>query len=292
MSERSDEQPTNHVDNEEEIPVSPAATDAVSSTSLPSGPTDRDAEAAIRRLSRRSFLWAGAVTVGAVSGLIAFNKNAPTDGTGIKKIFRDGHEFNEAVARRLFYSPTHMAREFPRSAAVEPRNNYHGATPEIDLEAWRLTLEGGTAGTPNATKTLTLAEIQSLPIVSQTTELKCVEGWSAIVNWSGVRFVDFAAKYPPPPGTRYVAMRSEPEGYEDEWYYVGLDIESCLHPQTLLATAMNDKPLNAAHGAPLRLVMPHKYGIKNIKLITTIAYSAERPKDYWEKFGYDWYAGL
>jgi DMSO/TMAO reductase YedYZ molybdopterin-dependent catalytic subunit len=172
--------------------------------------------------------------------------------------------------------------------AVKPRNNYHGRTPRIDLDAWRLTLDGAADGPT----TLTLADLQTLPAVSQTTELKCVEGWSAVVNWTGVRFADFAAKYPFPPDTKYVQMRSEPAGWEPEWYFVGLDIESCLHPQTLLAYAMNDAPLTPEHGAPLRLVMPHKYGIKNIKLITTIAYSAERPKDYWAELGYDWYAGL
>lgn len=247
-----------------------------------------DVEAAMHRLSRRSFLWAGVVTAGAVGGLIAFNKNAPGDNTGIKQVFRRGHEFNEAVAKRVFFSPTHRAREFPRSAAVKPRNNYHGKTPIIDLAAWRLTLEGG----PDGPRTITLDDIKTLPAVSQTTELKCVEGWSAIVNWTGVRFLEFVEKFPPPPGTKYVQMRSEPEGWKPEWYYVGLDIESCLHPQTLLAFAMNDAPLTPEHGAPLRLVMPHKYGIKNIKLITSIAYSDARPADYWAELGYDYYAGL
>jgi DMSO/TMAO reductase YedYZ molybdopterin-dependent catalytic subunit len=247
-----------------------------------------DAETQMRRVSRRSFLWAGAMTAGALGGLWAFNRYAPDDGTGIKANFRKGLEFNEAFSKRVFFSPTHQDRAFPRSAAVEPRNNYHGETPIVDLEAWTLMLEGAADGP----KTLTLADLKALPAVSQTTELKCVEGWSAVVNWTGVRFADFVARYPPPPGTTYVAMRSEPEGWDDEWYYVGLDMASCLHPQTLLAYAMNDAPLTPEHGAPLRLVMPHKYGIKNIKLITKIAYSNERPADYWAEQGYDYYAGL
>jgi DMSO/TMAO reductase YedYZ molybdopterin-dependent catalytic subunit len=55
---------------------------------------------------------------------------------------------------------------------------------------------------------------------------------------------------------------------------------------------MNGKPLTKEHGAPLRLILPHKYGIKNIKLITHLAYTTTRPPDYWEEQGYDWYAGL
>lgn len=249
---------------------------------------EEDAEARMQRLSRRSFLWAGAATGGALGGVWAFNKNAPED-SGTKSVFRRAMQWNEAVAQRLFFRPTHRAQEFPRSRAREPKNNYHGETPLIDLDAWRLTLSGLEGG---RTEMLTQADLKGLPEVSQTTELKCVEGWSEIVNWSGVRFVDFAKRYPPPPGTRYVSMLSEPEDYPDEHYYVGLDLASCLHPQTLLAWSMNDAPLTPEHGAPLRLVMPHKYGIKNIKLITTVAYSAERPADYWAERGYDWYAGL
>jgi DMSO/TMAO reductase YedYZ molybdopterin-dependent catalytic subunit len=123
--------------------------------------------------------------------------------------------------------------------------------------------------------------------VTQVTELKCIEGWSTVIAWAGARFADFAAHYPPIPGTRYVRMDAE-----NDDYYVGLDVESCLHPQTLLAYEMNGRPLTPAHGAPLRLVIPVKYGIKNIKLITGITYTAHRPEDYWAAQGYDWYAGL
>lgn len=253
-------------------------------------PAEEDAERRIRRLSRRSFLWAGAATAGTLGGLYAFNRYAPDDrGDGVKNVLRGGYRFNESVARAVFFSDRHRAPEYPFEAAVEPPNNYHGATPVIELGDWRLRLEG--VGNGDA-RTLALPDLTALPKVAQTTELKCVEGWSRIVNWGGVRFRDFAEKYPPPPGTRFVAMRSEPAGWESEWYYVGLDLESCLHPQTILAYEMNGKPLTAAHGAPLRLAIPHKYGIKNIKLITHITYSDRRPADFWAERGYDWYAGL
>jgi DMSO/TMAO reductase YedYZ molybdopterin-dependent catalytic subunit len=67
---------------------------------------------------------------------------------------------------------------------------------------------------------------------------------------------------------------------------------SALHPQTLLAYEMNGAPLTDKHGAPLRLVMPVKYGIKNIKRIGRIEYTNERPADYWAEQGYDYYSGL
>lgn len=133
------------------------------------------------------------------------------------------------------------------------------------------------------------------------TELKCIEGWSTVVRWGGVAFADFARRYPPRtssgrpfnPAARpgdapeFVAMETP-----DEEYYVGLDTPSVLHPQTLLAWEMNGAPLEPEHGAPLRLVIPVKYGIKNLKRIGRIAWTDERPRDYWAERGYDWYAGL
>ena len=75
-------------------------------------------------------------------------------------------------------------------------------------------------------------------------------------------------------------------------YYTGYELAECLHPQSLLVTEMAGKPLTQAHGAPLRLHMPIKYGYKQIKRIGLIAYTDDKPDDYWTKLGYDWYAGL
>ena len=145
-----------------------------------------------------------------------------------------------------------------------------------------------------------LDEIKSLPRVEMTTEFKCIEGWSLIVNWTGVRFSDFAAQFFPgllrgetpnlqnlPQNlTKYVSLVTPDRGY-----YVGWDMQSILHPQTLLAYEMNGAPLTPEHGAPLRLVTTTKYGIKQIKRIGRIEFTNERPADYWGERGYDWYSG-
>jgi hypothetical protein len=124
------------------------------------------------------------------------------------------------------------------------------------------------------------------------TQFKCIEGWSQIVHWSGVRLADLIAAYPPELGRDaklppYVYMET-PNGD----YYVGYDMHVCLHPQTLLVTEMGGSPLTQYHGAPLRLHSPSKYGYKQIKRIGLIAYTSQQPDDYWTKLGYDWYAGL
>jgi DMSO/TMAO reductase YedYZ molybdopterin-dependent catalytic subunit len=167
----------------------------------------------------------------------------------------------------------------------------------IDLATWSLRLENSNEAKPLM---LSLDQIKTLPEVDTVTELKCIEGWSDPVYWTGVRLADLAARFgkatrsgkpadlegSPSDLFRYVSLSTPDMGY-----YVGLDIESALHPQTLLCYAMNHQPLTLEHGAPLRLVIPVKYGIKYIKWIGTIRFTDERPADYWAERGYDWYAG-
>ena len=158
-------------------------------------------------------------------------------------------------------------------------------TAEAGLSA--STLPPGTPGL-----LLTLDEVQNFPRHELVTEFKCVEGWSQIIHWAGIRMADFLEAYPParnPDGSepRYVYMET-PNGD----YYVGYDLHVCRHPQTLLVTEMGGQPINREHGAPLRLHAPTKYGYKQIKRIGVIAYSNLKPDDYWTKLGYDWYAGL
>ena len=78
----------------------------------------------------------------------------------------------------------------------------------------------------------------------------------------------------------------------DGKYYVGMDMESVMHPQTLLAYEVNEQLLPMQHGHPLRLIVPVKYGIKNLKRIGTISFSNQRLPDYWAEQGYDYYSGL
>lgn len=195
------------------------------------------------------------------------------------------HEWNEKITRKLLGSHR-LTPTFSKVLAKEPRaNGAVGLEDDVDA-AWQLRVEDS-AGV----RMLSLAQLQALPTVTMTTELMCVEGWSEIVSWKGTALRNIAPTGNPagaPVGApEYVSLTTP-----DELYYVGLDLESALHPQTLLAWEMNGQPLTPEHGAPLRLVIPVKYGIKNIKRIGTIQFTAQRPKDYWHERGYDWYAGL
>jgi DMSO/TMAO reductase YedYZ molybdopterin-dependent catalytic subunit len=130
-----------------------------------------------------------------------------------------------------------------------------------------------------------------LPKVEYVTRFKCIEGWSTNVKYGGVRFSDFIHEFGPSAFNaekfRYIGLETP-----DHEYYVSVDLPSMMHPQTLLCYEMNDQPLGTNHGAPLRLVIPIKYGIKSLKRVGTVFLSDYRPPDYWAERGYDWYAGL
>ena len=258
---------------------------------------NKEVKRRMRQKTRRSFLVGGMAALAGAGGWYWLTSRREDD--GVPWPFRRALEINEQLARDYFRRGR-MSPAFPRQAALEDRvNGDVGLEKEIDISTWKLTIEGLAAA--DQPLMLALDAIKRMPRVEMTTELKCIEGWSVVVRWAGVRFSDFMAAYPPasaeggpvnlsrngadlPP---YVSMET-PDGS----YYVGLEIESMLHPQTLLCYEMNGAPLTQEHGAPLRLVIPVKYGVKNIKRIGTISYMRHRPADYWAEQGYDWYIGL
>lgn len=241
--------------------------------------TEREARREMSRKSRRTFLIGGAAAVVGYGGWRWLRSRPEVDGLAYP--FRRAHEFNERVSR-AYFSDARRVRTFPREMAGMPRvNGQIGMEEGFDPAAWSLHVEG-TPGELN----LTLDDIRALPRAELVTELKCIEGWSNVVQWAGARFADFAARYASSMRDGYVSLETPGGGY-----YVGLDMESALHPQTLLCYEMDGAPLTAEHGAPLRLYVPVKYGIKSLKRIGAIRFTNERPRDYWAERGYDWYSG-
>jgi len=237
----------------------------------------------MQRLTRRGFFRGGVAVIVGASGLTWLATRREED--GIPWPFRRMQRANEALSRKLFFSDKHLSPEFPvDQAETDVRVNEDiGMSKSVSREGWVVK----TSGMSSPAVDVPLAEIQSMAKTEHVTELKCVEGWSQIIHWGGTRFRDFAKAYPPAPGMRYVSMQTPDGGY-----FVGLDLESAMHPQTLLCYEMTGAAITGEHGAPLRLCIPTKYGIKNIKQLGKIEYTAERPKDYWAERGYDWFAGL
>lgn len=253
---------------------------------------DDDVARELRARSRRGFLVAG---VSAAAGVAAWKwLRAQPKIDGIEWPLRRTLETNEGIAESYFRT-ARLSPTFPRAAVTPERiNGGLGLHPGSDFSAWRLNIEG--AGRPVS---LSLDDIKALPRREMITEFRCIEGWSLVVQWAGTRLSDLMQAIPPTDREgrradlrdgkslpRYVSMETPDRGY-----YVALDIQSAIHPQTLLAYEMNGRPLTWQHGAPLRLAIPVKYGVKNIKRIGTIRYTDVRPADFWAEQGYDWYLG-
>ena len=237
----------------------------------------------LSRRSRRGFLAGGLAALGGFGAYKWVTKAHAEDDVPWPQ--RRILEFNGRLAHS-YLSDSHLMPTYRADQVTYLKpNGMYGLDSDLDRQAWRLHV----AGLGPTTLSLTLADVMALPKINMITRFCCIEGWSVVTSWAGARFSDFARKVLPPGQQipRYVSMVTP-----DEEYYVGLDMKSALHPQTLLAYEHNGKPLTAEHGAPLRLVIPVKYGIKNMKRIGLIQFTNTRPGDYWAEEGYDWFAGL
>ncbi|HEY6291285.1 MAG TPA: molybdopterin-dependent oxidoreductase [Terriglobia bacterium] len=250
----------------------------------------------MRQRTRRSLLGFGAA---ALAGFGAFEwLTSRREIDDVPWPFRKILEVNEQLARDYFSTSRTAPMLDPGQMGRDRLNGDLGLGRDFEISKWQLQVAGLAA--QDEPLALGLDAIKKLPRMEMTTEFKCIEGWSVVFQWAGARFTDFMQAYPPktqsgddfslddpedlPP---YVSM-STPDG----GYYVGLEMESMLHPQTLLCYEQDGKPLTLEHGAPLRLVIPVKYGVKNLKRIGAISYTSLRPADYWAEQGYDWYIGL
>jgi len=246
--------------------------------------SEQEAQKKLKRLTRRGFLAGGLAAVAGIGGYKWLTGGGEIGGVAWQQ--RAVLNANGTIAE-AYLSDSHLARTFrPDQIGKQKANGDYGLDDDDELKTWKLNFDPGAGLTPLP---LQLADVQSLPQVKMITNFCCIEGWNVVSQWTGVRFADFLRKYLPSGRalTPYVYMATP-----DEEYYVGLDMKSALHPQTLLAWELNNEPLTSEHGAPLRLVIPVKYGIKNIKRIGTIRLTDKRPADYWAENGYDWFAGL
>ncbi len=276
-------------------------------------PTAVVSPAELRARSRRDFLIFGAAATAAAAGFWwllpdgAAQEKLPEGAIhaldtaasrlGLTKDRRENFlnrtlTFDDDVAEALF-SRGRRVRTYTKAQVTPLRNNYNGVTPgPAYLADWNLELSGLASG---RAETLRLEDLRKFPFREQVTRLVCVEGWSAVAWWGGLRFADLLATHPPAPGAKWAGIESsvalDSDGNSDP-YYVSIDLETARHPQTLLATHLAGRPLGVDHGAPLRLLAPMKLGLKNIKAITAITYSSAEPDDYWAKRGYSKYDGL
>jgi hypothetical protein len=228
--------------------------------------------------------------------------NRQDEDDGALKPLRKVLNANQKV-NNVFFSSNHLSKEYPKSKAVKNVrvNGDVGMGDDFDPTIWNLTVNRHPESTsPDSVLHLSIEDITALPKKEITFDFKCIEGWSQVTNWGGVSFYDFLIHYRLGTHSGRAPDPSHPEDMykyvglmtPDSSYYVGIDMKSIMHPQTILTYEMNDSILPMDQGYPLRLIIPIKYGIKSLKRIGYIYFSDTRPRDYWFERGYDYDAAL
>jgi DMSO/TMAO reductase YedYZ molybdopterin-dependent catalytic subunit len=205
---------------------------------------------------------------------------------------------DEAMAQE--FTEDDIADEFRSNGTAMPDSRLYRQLLADRFSAWRLEV-GGLVARPAQ---YSLADLQAMPSRTQITRHDCVEGWSVIGKWTGVPLRHVLARVQPLPLARYVVFHcADPMDGSDlqapgSAYYESIDLVEAVHPQTILAYALNDEPLPVKNGAPLRLRVERQLGYKQAKYLMRIDV-VERLDNirggkggYWEDQGYEWYAGI
>jgi len=249
-------------------------------------------------ISRRKLITGGLAATAGVSGLavaaglVKRYGLVPPDCRGI---YGPGETLTYAAQRLL--TRHSLAREFPRSMIskrpfaneVAPPNDAfkrHQANGFLD---WKLTVDGMVAHPTS----FSLADLKSMPMRSQITEVVCEEGWSYVAEWIGTPLFEVLNTVGVLPQARYIVYFS----IERPWWE-SIDMADALHPQTFLTMGMNDGDLPVSFGGPLRLRVPRQLGYKSVKYITHLTVT-DNLKSFGKglgsaspEAGYAWYAGI
>jgi DMSO/TMAO reductase YedYZ molybdopterin-dependent catalytic subunit len=249
--------------------------------------------------SRRHFL--GRLLAAATAALLA-GCDAASRSSWFPKVLGVGERASRG-AQRLASSRS-MAQEFS-AADLSPRFRSNGTAnpdnPEYQALAtrafaeWRLKIDG----LVHRPLQLSLQELRAMPSRTQITRHDCVEGWSAIGQWTGVPLSAVLQMAAPRPEARYVVFHcADPMDADGTKYYESVDFEDAYHPQTILAYELNGALLPIANGAPLRVRIERQLGYKmakyimRIELVASFANIGGGKGGYWEDRGYEWYAGI
>ena len=249
-------------------------------------------------ISRRQMIRRGLAAAAGLSGLAAAERIAdrygliPPDHGGI---YGPGETLTYAAQRLL--TRHSLAREFSRGQIsnppfaneIAPPSDHFKRLQADGFKDWRLSVEGLVAQPAS----LSLDDVKRFPVRRQITEIACEEGWSYVAEWAGTPLIDILHAAGVMPLARYVVYFSI-----DKNWWESIDMADALHPQTLVAYAMNDGDLPVAFGGPLRLRVPRQLGYKSVKFINRLAVT-----DSLKRFGkglgsaspeggYAWYAGI
>jgi DMSO/TMAO reductase YedYZ molybdopterin-dependent catalytic subunit len=230
----------------------------------------------------RRWLLRSSLSVGAIAMLSGCNLQ---DGDAVDKVLWAMSRWNDRVQAKMF-SRTKLAPTYAASQITKPFpfNAFYPEfdAPQIDVSTYQLEV----SGLVRDKSPWTIERLRALPQAGQITRHICIEGWSAIGDWRGVPFPLFLDRIGADTTAKYVGFKCA------DRYYSSLDMQTALHPQTLLTLDFGNEPLPTQFGFPLKLRVPTKLGFKNPKHIAAIFVTNEYPGGYWEDQGYNWFSGI
>jgi len=256
------------------------------------------------RLDRRGWL-AGAG--GSLASLLLAACDKVSEAPKVVGVLSGAERLNRRVQRAILgphalareFSPADISPDFKANGTLHPTDADYRAMASGGFADWRLVVDG----LVDHPLSLTLDQVRALPARSQITRHDCVEGWSSIGKWTGARMGPLLRLAGLKPAARYIVLHcadtldpSAAPGLGK--YYESLELIDALHPQTILAYAMNDAPLAVPHGAPLRLRAERHLGYKQAKYVMRLeavesfAHIAGGKGGFWEDRGYEWYSGI
>lgn len=235
-------------------------------------------------LDRREFIWRSSGLISAAL-LAACNSRGPK---AADRLLKYAERKNRVLETKLFRHTRMDAVEVGAHDAGNKLPAYFVSRTvpvwdESERGKWQLEVSG-MVGRPLR---LSLDDLQKLPQVSNRVNHYCVEGWTAVETWTGIPFRQLASLVAPDPQAKFVDFQSFDDDYHESW-----DIESAMHPQTVIAYGLDGKLLEPAHGAPARVYSPVKLGYKNTKYLTRIEFMPGMNGGYWSDQGYEWYGGV
>lgn len=192
------------------------------------------------------------------------------------------------------FSGGDISRHFPVNGNHMPSSPEYASMMADGFSGWTLKV-GGLVARPMQ---LSLAQLRAAPQRTQITRHDCVEGWSAIAEWTGTPLGLLLKAAGILPSAQYIVFRCA-DDFAGIPYYESIDMVDAMHPQTILAHTMNRQPLSVGHGAPIRLRVERALGYKHAKYVMQIEAVSSLiginggKGGYWEDHsGYQWYAGI
>jgi DMSO/TMAO reductase YedYZ molybdopterin-dependent catalytic subunit len=203
--------------------------------------------------------------------------------------------FAQPLARE--FKPSQISPSFRTNGSLRGEGEAYQRHVEEDFANWRLRIDG----LVYAPVEFSLAELKAMAARTQITRHDCVEGWSAIAQWTGAPLKPLLLQAGLLPAARFLIFHCADNlsGAAGDKYYESIDLFDALHPQTILAYELNGKPLPVGNGAPLRLRIERALGYKQAKFVqrievaSTLAHVGKGGGGFWEdSAGYEWYAGI